>query len=66
MHELTNGLAHVEQPPRPDVQALVGAAAVDPELRGRFLGIIAGSTRVEEFLDPANVERILATAAVAA
>ena len=66
VHEFTAGLAHVELPPPPVLPALVAAAAADPALTSRFLGIIAGSTRVEELLAPASLERILGTAAAAA
>jgi 2-polyprenyl-6-methoxyphenol hydroxylase-like FAD-dependent oxidoreductase len=66
MHEFTAGLAHVDQPPSPELQALIGAVADDAALTSRFLGIIAGSTPVDEFLHPANVSRIVAGAAVAA
>jgi flavin-dependent dehydrogenase len=66
MHEFTAGLAHVEQSPPPDVQALIGVAATDPALTSRFLGIIAGSTRVEEFLSPTSLDRILGRTATAA
>jgi 2-polyprenyl-6-methoxyphenol hydroxylase-like FAD-dependent oxidoreductase len=68
MHDFTAGLADLAAPPAPEVQALIAALAGNPPEISRFLGVIAGSVAVDEFLHPANVERIVAgsEAAVAA
>ena len=61
MYEFTCGLAHVEQPPPPEMAALIGALAGNPHGISRFLGLIAGSVSVPDFftapfgVDPASV-----------
>jgi 2-polyprenyl-6-methoxyphenol hydroxylase-like FAD-dependent oxidoreductase len=63
IYEFTCQLAHVEQPPPPDMQALIAALAGNSAQTSRFLGIMAGSVPLAEFLSPANVGGIMAEAA---
>jgi flavin-dependent dehydrogenase len=66
MYDFTCHLSHVESPPPPEMQALFGALVGNQPEIDRFFGVMAGSVTVEEFLDPANVGRIIETATVAA
>ena len=63
MYDFTCGLAHVEQPPPPEMQALIADVAGNPVQTSRFLGLSAGSVSLAEFFSPASVARI-ATEAV--
>ena len=63
MYEHTCQLAHVEQSPPVEVQALIAALAGNPAQISRFLGIMAGSVPVAEFFSPESVGEILAAAA---
>jgi 2-polyprenyl-6-methoxyphenol hydroxylase-like FAD-dependent oxidoreductase len=58
MYELTCRLARLE-PPDEVMAQLLSALAGNPADTSRFLGIIAGSVPVTDFMDPANVNRIL-------
>lgn len=62
IYDFTCHLAHVEQPPPREMQHLVAALCGNPSEIARFLGIMAGSVPLEEFMRPDNVERILAAA----
>jgi len=63
MYEFTCHLAQVDQPPDATMVQLLRALDGNPAETSRFLGIMAGSVPVAEFMDPANVGRILARAA---
>ncbi len=63
MYEHTCQLAHVEQPPPAEVQALIAALAGNPAQISRFLGIMAGSVPVSEFFSPESIGEIFAAAA---
>lgn len=63
IYEFTCQLAHVDAPPPPEMQALIGALAANPAEISRFLGIMAGSVPLTEFLHPESVGRIMAAAA---
>jgi 2-polyprenyl-6-methoxyphenol hydroxylase-like FAD-dependent oxidoreductase len=65
MYEFTYKLAQLEAPSE-DEQRLFGALRDNQDETERFLSIIAGSVPVAEFMDPANVERIVRGAAVVA
>ena len=62
MYEFTAGLATLEPPP-PDLQRIVGAAAGNPEAMDAFAKLIAGVLPVPAFFAPEHVERILRAAA---
>ena len=51
------------QPPPPEMQRLLTSLRGNRHETNRFLGVVAGTVPVAEFFAPANVERILATAA---
>jgi hypothetical protein len=58
MYEFTCQLARLEPPD--DVMAqLLYAVAGNPAETSRFLGIMAGSVPISDFMHPVNVERIL-------
>lgn len=63
MYEFTCGLAQVDQPPPPEMLSLIAALDGNPAQISRFLGVVAGSVGVDEFMSPASVEQILAAAA---
>jgi flavin-dependent dehydrogenase len=58
MYEFTCQLARLE-PPDDLMAQLLGALADNPADTSRFLGIMAGSVLVADFMDPANVDRVL-------
>jgi 2-polyprenyl-6-methoxyphenol hydroxylase-like FAD-dependent oxidoreductase len=58
MYELTCQLARLE-PPDEVMARLLSALVGNPADTSRFLGIIAGSVPVTEFMNPANVDRLL-------
>ncbi len=60
MYEFTCQLARVDQPPPDEMLHLLHALGGNPADTSRFLGIIAGSVPLGEFMNPVNVERILA------
>jgi 2-polyprenyl-6-methoxyphenol hydroxylase-like FAD-dependent oxidoreductase len=60
MYDFTCQLAHVEVPPPPEMQQLLGALVGNQPEIDRFFGLMAGSVPVTEFLAPDNVERLLA------
>ena len=66
MYEFTCRLAHVEQPPPPEMQALLAALPGNQPQIDRFFGVMAGTVAVEDFLSPANVGRIMSSASTAA
>jgi hypothetical protein len=61
MYEFTYKLAQLAAPSE-DEQRLFGALRTNQHETERFLSIIAGSLPVQEFLDPANVQRIVSGA----
>jgi 2-polyprenyl-6-methoxyphenol hydroxylase-like FAD-dependent oxidoreductase len=63
VYEFTCGLAHVEAPPPPEVQQLVAALEGNAADTARFLGLMAGSVRLEDFFHPHNLDRIMKEAA---
>lgn len=65
LYGLTTDLGRLEPPP-PQMQAIMGALVGDPVESGRFLGTIAGTVALDDFFSPANVARILGTAAAPA
>ena len=50
MYELTCALAQVDQPPAPEMQAMIGELAGNPAATSRFFGLIAGSVAIPEFM----------------
>jgi len=66
MYELTAGLADVEAPPSPDMQALLPLLAGSPTHTSRFLGLIAGTVPIPEFFSPESLAAIEAGAQAAA
>jgi flavin-dependent dehydrogenase len=62
MYELTAGIADVEAPPSPEMQALLPALAGSPTHTSRFLGLIAGSVPIPEFFSPESLAVIAADA----
>jgi flavin-dependent dehydrogenase len=58
MYEFTCELATLEPPP-PELQQLLAATAGNPEASDAFIRVNAGAMSPAEFLEPANVERIL-------
>jgi 2-polyprenyl-6-methoxyphenol hydroxylase-like FAD-dependent oxidoreductase len=58
MFRLTCQLARLEPPDSLTAQVL-GALTGNPADTSRYLGIMAGSVSVTDFMDPANVDRIL-------
>jgi flavin-dependent dehydrogenase len=62
MYELTCQLAWLE-PPVGLMAELLGALADNPDDAADFLGIMAGSVPIADFMNPANVGRILARVA---
>jgi 2-polyprenyl-6-methoxyphenol hydroxylase-like FAD-dependent oxidoreductase len=63
MYEFTCHLAQVDQPPDPTMARLFHALSGNPAGTSRFLGIMAGSVPLNEFMNPANLTAILAQAA---
>lgn len=60
MYELTTQLATLEPPP-PDLQQLLAAAARSQVATDQFVRVNSGVISPSEFFAPANVQRILAT-----
>jgi flavin-dependent dehydrogenase len=60
MYDFTCQLAHVELPPPPEMQQLIGALVGNQPEIDRFFGVMAGSVSVAEFFAPDNVGRLLA------
>ena len=60
MYDFTCQLAHVELPPPPEMQQLIGALVGNQPEIDRFFGVMAGSVSVDDFFAPDNVERLLA------
>jgi 2-polyprenyl-6-methoxyphenol hydroxylase-like FAD-dependent oxidoreductase len=63
MYELTDEIAHLAPPP-PELQHLLTAMQGNQEAIDAFISVNAGTMPVPEFFAPANVERIMAAAAV--
>jgi 2-polyprenyl-6-methoxyphenol hydroxylase-like FAD-dependent oxidoreductase len=61
LHHFTCGLAHLEPPP-PEIQQLFGALHGSQEATDDFFSALTGATPLPEFMDPANLARILAAA----
>lgn len=61
IHDLTTELATLEPPP-PDLQQLLAAAARSQATMDEFVRVNSGVISPAQFFAPANVERILATA----
>jgi 2-polyprenyl-6-methoxyphenol hydroxylase-like FAD-dependent oxidoreductase len=61
MYEMTTDMATLEPPPDA-LASLLGALVGRSEEISQFLGVLAGSVPVREFLDPTNVARIMAGA----
>jgi len=66
MYDFTCRLAHVEEPPPPEMQALLAALPGNQAEIDRFFGIMAGTVAIDDFLSPASVGRIMASATTAA
>lgn len=58
MYELTTQFATLEPPP-PEMQALLGAVAGNPEAMDAFVSVVAGTLSPAEFFDPENVGRLM-------
>lgn len=65
IYEMTWGMAQLV-PPTTEQQHLFAALRHNPEATGHFIGLLAGSVRVEEFFAPENIGQIIGTAPVAA
>ncbi len=65
MYEFICQMAALDPPP-PELEALIGALAVDQAALTQFCGVLDGSVSVPEFFAPENIERIMAAAAVRA
>lgn len=65
LYEFTCQLASFE-PPSPEMQQLFGALYGNQVETSRFLGTIAGTVPMQEFYDPENIGRIMASASPAA
>jgi flavin-dependent dehydrogenase len=61
MYELICQLASTELPP-PEMQALLAALVGNQEDSNRFFGLLDGTVSVPEFMEPANIGRIMAAA----
>ncbi len=64
-YEFTTQLATL-QPPPPETQQLLGAIHGDQDAMDSFVSLVAGTVSPLDFFSPANVERLLAGAAVPA
>ncbi len=62
MYGLTSDLARLAPPP-PEMAALIGALANNPQGTRDFLGLMAGTVAVPDFFAPANLARITGAAA---
>jgi flavin-dependent dehydrogenase len=62
MFELTCGFATLEPPP-PDMQHLLGAAAASQDAQDQFVSMMAGTLPVQAFFAPENVGRIMTAGA---
>lgn len=60
--EFTTQLATLEPPP-PEMQQLFGAMAGNQPAMNGFVSVVAGTVSPVEFFDPANLERVLRSAA---
>ncbi len=58
MYEFTLQMAALEPPP-PDLAALLEALQGQPDHINRFLGVLAATVPVTEFMAPENLEHIL-------
>jgi 2-polyprenyl-6-methoxyphenol hydroxylase-like FAD-dependent oxidoreductase len=65
LHDFTCGLATLEPPP-PEMQQLFAAMQGNREAVDQFFSAITGSLPIPEFMDPDNIGRIMAGAAVTA
>jgi 2-polyprenyl-6-methoxyphenol hydroxylase-like FAD-dependent oxidoreductase len=66
MYEFTYHLAKLDEPPSPEIQALMAALVDNQTEADRFFGVMAGTVEVDDFYAPANVARIIESAANAA
>jgi flavin-dependent dehydrogenase len=64
IYDFTCQLAALEPPP-PEMQQLFGALLGNQADTNRFLGVVEGTTPVQEFFAPANLGRIMATSQAA-
>jgi 2-polyprenyl-6-methoxyphenol hydroxylase-like FAD-dependent oxidoreductase len=64
IYDFTTQMATLEPPP-PEMQQLLGAVHGNREAMTDFVSVIAGTVSPVEFLDPANVGRIMAAAGMA-
>jgi hypothetical protein len=62
MYEFTTQLATLEPPP-PEMQQLLGAAAQSQEGMDAFVSMYAGTMSPVEFFDPEHIGRIMNAAA---
>lgn len=60
MYDFTCQLAHVELPPPPEMQQLLGALVGRQPHIDRFFGVMAGSVSVEDFFGADNVGQLMA------
>jgi 2-polyprenyl-6-methoxyphenol hydroxylase-like FAD-dependent oxidoreductase len=65
IYEMTWGMAQLA-PPTAEQQHLFAALRDNPEATNRFIGLLAGSVRIEEFFAPENIGQIIGAAPVAA
>jgi flavin-dependent dehydrogenase len=65
IYGLTCEFAKIEPPP-PEMQALFGALASQPDARDDFVSVMAGTLPAPEFFAPDNIGRIMGAAAVPA
>ena len=62
IYEFTTQLATLDPPP-PEVQQLLGAAAGNQEAMDGFVSVVAGTMSPLEYFDPANIGRIMGAVA---
>jgi hypothetical protein len=55
-------LAGISHPPPPDTERLFHAVSAHQESMNEFVSMMTGTLPVPQFFDPANVDRIFATA----
>jgi flavin-dependent dehydrogenase len=65
IYEMTLGMAQLA-PPTAEQQHLFAALRDNPEATNRFIGLLAGSVRIEEFFAPENIGQIVGATPLAA
>ena len=62
LYHFTCELAKLERPAGPPLQALFGALHGNREATNEFYSAITGSTGLQQFMNPENLDRIMASA----